>query len=146
MNKPQARAIIYKDKFTPVFVEIWDKQLKKVKHYDTLTVIDEIKKQNTNESDEKTEVDNMIIEEIKKLKADSYSKGSKGNLKDSNKYNSMSSLIEIPKIDFNFSTNFEDIYANTLNFTKGNNTNDTFSSKINCTKSEEKITICKKMK
>ena len=58
----------------------------------------------------------------------------------------MNGLIKIPKVEFNFNTPFEDVYSNTLNNTRGNYGNETFSSKLNHTKSEEKISICKFLK
>lgn len=129
---------VLKQNFTKEFVDIWEKQNKKTSNYDVLKVIDDIRKEQKPEEDDKTEIDNMIIEEIKKFNANSFSKTNKNDLKLKEKLTSMKGLLEIPRIENTFNNTLEE----TIMQTRPNIGNDSYLSKNFSTKNEEKVSQC----
>lgn len=150
---------LHKDNFTKEFVAIWEGQSKPISTFDTMRVIDDIRKQQNPKKDENVEIDNMIIEEIKKNNANSFNRYAKENSKKEEKLVSMNQLLEVPKIDNCFNSPFEDVYSVYNTYKTQGSDNDTLISKLNnsrsirsiksvksnsnSNRSEDKISLCK---
>jgi len=144
--KKMKKEYIPNDNFTKEFVNIMQKQTLKKPSRGIIDIVLDIRDKQKPQVDEKDEIDHMIIEDMKKFNSNSIN-NIKFRNKAKDKLDSMDDLIDIPKVEYNFNTPFdENIYNNNFPTKVNQNLNDSFKFNLTkfCSRDEnKKSSICK---